>query len=91
MPKIRLHPSFSGKLRKFTRRNKEKLRTVHDTLGRFQIDPHHPSLHLEKLSGSDTWTIRIDKGNRLFFVWSEEGDTAIIFYVGSHDAYRTVK
>lgn len=91
MPKIRLHPSFQGKLHKFTKRNKERSHAVKEALRRFQNDPTHPSLHVEKLSGSETWTIRIDSGNRLFFVWSDEGDAAIFFYVGSHDAYRTVK
>ena len=85
MPNIRLHPAFPGKLRKFIKRNKERSRAVKETLRRFQIDPSHPSLHVEKLSGSDTWTIRIDSGNRLL------GDTAIFFYVGPHDAYRKLK
>jgi len=91
MLRIRLRPSFDRQLRKFTKKNNDRSRSVKEALRRFQIDPTHPSLHVEKLSGSDTWTIRIDSGNRLFFVWSDEGDTAIFFYVGPHDSYRTVK
>ena len=91
MPKIRLRPSFSRQLRKFTKKNNDRKEAVKEALRRFHLDPDYPSLHLEKLSGTDTWTIRIDSGNRLFFVWSDEGDTAIFFYVGSHNAYRTVK
>jgi Txe/YoeB family toxin of Txe-Axe toxin-antitoxin module len=49
---------------------------------------HHPSLNTEKLSGSDIWSIRIDQGNRLFYV--KDGDDAIFFAVGSHDMYRMV-
>ena len=91
MPNIRLHPSFSRQLRKFTKKSSERSRVVKEVLHRFQADPDYSSLHLEKLSGSDTWTIRIDSGNRLFFVWSDKGDTAIFFYVGPHDAYKKLK
>lgn len=82
----RFHRSFK-KLAKGNPTLKEKTNGI---LVRFAQNPNHPSLHLEKLSGTDTWTIRIDRGNRLFFVWSDTGDTAIFFFIGAHDAYRRV-
>jgi mRNA-degrading endonuclease RelE of RelBE toxin-antitoxin system len=90
MPNIRLLPIFQNKLRKFTKRNEKLSNAVKITLRKFQDNQNHPSLHLEKLSGSDIWTIRIDRGNRLFFTWSETKDTAIFFHVGPHDAYKTM-
>ncbi|OGG29537.1 hypothetical protein A3A63_03815 [Candidatus Gottesmanbacteria bacterium RIFCSPLOWO2_01_FULL_46_9] len=91
MPYIRLRPSFTRQLRKFTKKNIDKKEAVKEALRRFSLDPDYPSLHLEKLSGQKMWTMRIDSSNRLFFVWSDEGDAAIFFYVGSHDAYRIAK
>jgi len=91
MPKVSLTKQFYAARRKFTKRSKEKEIILRQTFAYFAENPNHPSLRLEKLSGQDTWTIRIDKGNRLFFVWSDEGDAAIFFYVGPHDSYRTVK
>lgn len=91
MPSIRLNPTFPKKLRAFTKNNYQKSEAVKKAFRLFQENPKHPSLNAEKLSGSDVWTIRIDKGNRLFFVWSDEGNTAIFFLVGPHDAYRTMK
>lgn len=88
MPVIRLHKSFPKKLQKFTKNNINRSLAVKEAFRRFQTDPNHPSLHLEKLSGSSIWTIRLDGGDRLFFTWSDVGDTAIFFLIGPHDAYR---
>ena len=53
----------------------------------FVKNPKHPSLNLEKLKGSTVWTIRIDKGNRIFCKWIDES-TAIFIDIGEHDKYR---
>jgi hypothetical protein len=53
----------------------------------FYQDPTHPSLHLEKLRNNSVWTIRIDIGNRLFFIW-KTSNTALFIDVGPHDKYR---
>ena len=57
------------------------------TLKKFSHNPNYPSLHLEKLKGSNTWTIRMDKGNRIFFVWLDKS-TALFVDIGPHDKYR---
>lgn len=88
MPSIRLHSAFPKKLKKFIKHDAGRSKAVKEAFRRFQADPKHPSLRTEKLSGSTTWTIRVDRGNRLFFTWSDMGDTAIFFFVGAHDAYR---
>lgn len=91
MPTIRLVDSYSRSARKFTKNNLKRAATVKKALRLFQGNPKHPSLHIEKLSGRKIWTIRIDRGNRLFFTWSDKKDTAIFFFVGPHDSYRIIK
>ncbi len=88
MPSIRLTPRFESARIKFVRRNKKLSQHVQDVLICFAKNPQHPSLHLEKLAGTPYWSVRIDQGNRLFFVWSDTGDTAIFFLVGPHDMYK---
>ncbi len=53
----------------------------------FVKNPKHPSLNLEKLKGSSFWTIRIDRGNRIFFSWINK-TTALFIDIGKHDKYR---
>jgi mRNA-degrading endonuclease RelE of RelBE toxin-antitoxin system len=90
MPTIRFDDLFSKSAHKFTRNNLQKAKAVKKALRLFRENTKYPSLHVEKLSGSNIWTIRVDRGNRLFFMWADEEDTAIFFFVGYHDAYRTV-
>lgn len=90
MPLVKFYPAFTKSHKKFTKRRNEYEVKIKDILARFAKNPRHPSLHLEKLSGSNIWTIRIDLANRLFFQWDDSGDTAIFFYVGRHDSYKTI-
>lgn len=88
MPLIQFDDVFSKNISKFAKNNPKRLTAVKKALRLFQKDPHHPSLHSEKLSGSAYWTIRVDHGNRLFFSWLDQENTAIFFFVGPHDAYK---
>ena len=88
MPTLAFDTRYTKPYRAFTKRNTRRVQTIDQVLRLFSQNPQHPSLHLEKLRGSTIWTIRIDQRNRLFFVWSDTGDTAIFFLVGPHDAYR---
>ncbi len=90
MPAINYQNSFIRAYKTFTRRNTIRKSAVAKTIELFAQNPDHPSLHLEKLSGSDIWTIRADQGNRIFFLWSSQGDTAIFFHIGSHDSYKSM-
>jgi len=90
MPKIHYLPKFNSVYCKFTKNNKRRVKSIDKVLEIFAANPKHPSLKLEKLSGREIWTIRIDKGNRLFFVWSKNGDVAIFFFVGPHDSYKNI-
>lgn len=42
---------------------------------------------VEKLKGSNIWTIRLSEGNRLFFLWINEF-VILLVDVGSHDKYK---
>lgn len=90
MPCIAFDKRYIKPYKSFIRNNKRNGDAINKTLKFFEINPKHPSLNTEKLSGSNVWSIRIDKGNRLFFIWSEAQDTAIFFSVGPHDKYRTM-
>ena len=72
---------------KFVRNNIIRANALVKTLNKFAYNPTHPSLNLEKLSGTKLWTIRIDKGNRIFFSWIDE-NTALFIDIGKHDKYR---
>lgn len=72
---------------KFVKNNPTNGGLLIKTLENFSRNPNYPSLHLEKLSGSGFWTIRIDKGNRIFFYWIEESK-ALFIDIGKHDKYR---
>jgi len=90
MPKIHYHPRFLSSFKRFARRNTQLQKQVNEKLLFFEKYPTHPSFHLEKLIKTKIWSIRLNKGNRLFFVWNKTKDTAIFFFIGPHDAYRTI-
>jgi len=88
MPTNAFDRQFHSSYKKFIKGTPSLKQKVNNILIRFSQNPQYPSLRLEKLQGSNIWTIRVDRGNRLFFIWSSTGDTAIFFLVGPHDSYR---
>ena len=74
-------------LRKFVKNNQNNADKVKKTLDLFKKNPSHPSLNTEKLGSTELWTIRIDKGNRVFFTW-EDTQTVLLIDIGKHDRYR---
>jgi mRNA-degrading endonuclease RelE of RelBE toxin-antitoxin system len=52
----------------------------------FRQNPHHPSLHSEKLEpkGRQIWSFRIDRRYRVLFRF-EDRDTVVLLSVGSHE------
>lgn len=84
---IKLSAIYYKALKSFVKNNKRNAESTKKTLNLFKENPNHPSLHLEKLSGSKFWTIRIDKGNRIFFSWINK-TSALFLDIGKHDKYR---
>lgn len=84
---INLTKSYLRALERFVKNNQRNIKDIKKALNLFKENPQHPSLNLEKLKGSEYWTIRIDKGNRIFFVWIDK-NTALFIDIGKHDMYR---
>lgn len=88
MARILIGPRFEKTLRG---RDEAYVAALEQTLERFVENERHPSLHFEKLIGSrDVFTIRINRGDRIFL--RRRADTTGAIYdvmdVGSHDLYR---
>ena len=78
---------FENERRKFVKNSPQRAENLIKSLQRFVGNPRYPSLHIEKLQGSKIWTIRIDLGNRIFFLWINQ-TTALLIDIGPHDKYR---
>lgn len=78
---------FLRSKKKFVKNDSVKTENFIKIVALFVENPKHPSLNLEKLSGSEIWTIRLSKGNRIFFTWKNKS-TAIFIDIGPHDKYR---
>lgn len=87
MIKLEYSARYLLQRKKFLKNNPKLLQKTIKAISNFTKNPAHPSLNMEKLRGLRVWTIRIDKGNRIFFIW-EDKQTAIFIDIGSHDKYR---
>ncbi len=83
-----LHSSrYLSSRKKFLRNNPGLLNKTTKAILLFAKNPKHPSLNTEKLKGATIWSIRIDKGDRIFFYWIDK-KTALFIDIGKHDKYR---
>ncbi|MBI4059045.1 plasmid stabilization protein [Candidatus Microgenomates bacterium] len=87
MINIKKTSRYERERNKFIRNNPIRGKSLIKTLKTFTNNPNHPSLNLEKLSGTKIWTIRIDKSSRIFFYWIND-ETALFIDIGKHDKYR---
>lgn len=78
---------YLSERKRFLKNNVGRLSKTIKTIRIFTKNPQHPSLHLEKLKGNPIWTMRIDKGNRIFFSWVND-KSALFLDIGPHDKYR---
>ncbi|HLD26680.1 MAG TPA: plasmid stabilization protein [Patescibacteria group bacterium] len=85
---LKYSQNYLTKRKKFLKNNPPRAEKVIKRLKLFVHNPNHPSLRIEKLKGNDVWTIRVDKGNRIFFTW-ETIRIALLLDIGKHDKYRT--
>lgn len=79
--------NFLDSRKKYLKGNPVKVEKVIKALTFFVNNPRHPSLNTEKLANSSVWTMRIDKGDRIFFAWKDD-NTALLLDIGKHDKYR---
>lgn len=87
MISVSYSPRYLAARKKFLKNNSKLLDTTIKAISLFVENPWYLSLHLEKLHGSKIWTIRIDKGNRIFFYWIDRS-RALFIDIGKHDKYR---
>ena len=87
---IELSSSYYRSIKKFVKGSKKRAELVKKALGLFQNNPKHPSLHTEKLAGSENWSIRINKSDRVFFMWLDK-NSVLLIDVGKHDKYNKIK
>ena len=80
---------FDGSMRRFVKGNKKRTLFFKKTLRLLLANPRHPSLHLEKLQNSKIWSIRIDRGNRIFLV-RINASALLLVDIGSHDRYKSI-
>lgn len=84
---ISLSSHYIAAYKKYVKDNKQRVKVLKKALLLLKENPKHPSLHTEKLQGSNMWTVRISKGERLFFIWYDE-NTILLVDLGAHDKYR---
>lgn len=87
MIKIQYSSKYLSSRKKFLSNNLDLLSKTIKAISLFVKNPRHPSLNLEKLKGSHIWTIRIDRGSRIFLFWVD-AKTALFIDIGQHDKYR---
>lgn len=87
MTRIEYSPRYLVSRKKFLKNNSKLIKSTIKAISLFVTNPEHTSLNLEKLKGTKIWTIRIDKGNRIFFYWIADS-TALFIDIGKHDKYR---
>jgi len=79
---------FEGEYRKFVKHSSKRAESIIKAVNLFIQDSKRPSLHIEKLKGNNVWSMRIDRGNRIFFIWVNTS-TVLFIDVGPHDKYRS--
>jgi addiction module RelE/StbE family toxin len=90
--KYALSSQCKKQLQKIEQKNEALYKKIKRKLKLFSQDPHHKSLRLHKLSGSqaETWSVSIDMSLRMLFVYREvqssKTDKQVVFFViGTHD------
>lgn len=84
---ISYSPKYLAARKKFLKNSSQLANKTIKAILLFVKNPQYPSLNLEKLKGAKIWTIRIDRGNRIFFYWIDQS-RALFIDIGKHDKYR---
>lgn len=86
--KLEYSSHFLSERKKYVKNNRQRFKDYKKAVSLFTSNSSHPSLNLEKLQNSKhVYTIRLNKGDRIFFVWKEE-NIALFIDIGKHDKYR---
>lgn len=91
MARWRATSRFLTYLKRLDRASRER---VEQAIKRFELDPSHPGLRLEKLGGGESaWSIRVAGGDRILLtkMRDDQGEVWIIEDAGPHDVYRRLR
>lgn len=79
---------FLSERKKYVKNNYQHFEDYKKTVILFVSNPNHPSLNIEKLKNArGVYTIRLNKSDRIFFIWNGE-NTVLFIDIGKHDKYR---
>lgn len=89
---VRISPTLDRQLRRLT---PDQAEAVRQSLKRFIDRSAEHSLRPEKKSGlGGIWAIRVNSGDRLFYVQETRSDgqtVSVFFHYGPHDDYRVIE
>lgn len=86
--KLEYSSYFLNERKKYVKNSPQRFEDYKKAVTLFVSNPTHPSLNLEKLQNTKgIYTIRLNKGDRIFFVWKKE-NMALFIDIGKHDKYR---
>lgn len=89
-PRIKLEyfQHFLSQRKKYLKNNPKRFAEYKKAIALFLSNPKHPGLNLERLLNTKgIYTIRLNRGDRIFFIWKGT-DTAVLIDIGKHDKYR---
>lgn len=87
MIKIIRSPHLNRNLKKYVKKNTDRAEAVLSALNTFRHNPNNPGLNTEKLVNSEIWSMRINRGDRIFLVWIDK-KTVLLVDIGPHDKYK---
>lgn len=87
MIKINRSTHFNRNLKKYVKNNTKRAQAFLSTLNIFRHNFSNPGLNVEKLVNSETWSLRINRSDRIFFLWIDK-NTVLLVDIGLHDKYK---
>ena len=85
--RIEYSGKFLSERKRFVKNNRSRFKDYSKAVLLLLNNPKHPSLHIEKLTNSPFWTLRLNKSDRIFFMWTSK-TSALFLDIGNHDKYR---
>lgn len=79
---------YTRTVAKYVKNDRKRRNEVARALKLFIKNPTHPGLNTELLKNSEFWTMRVNKSDRIFFLWIENKKHALLWDIGVHDKYK---
>lgn len=86
--KLEYSVHFLSERKKYIKNNRERFEDYKKAVTLLLSNSTHPGLNIEKLRNvKGVYTIRLNKSDRVFFIWKEDNKVLLID-IGKHDKYR---